>query len=518
MDGLAIRYLFGRMEMKAQKQTRIAGRSAILVLAVMGCAAGQQGTGQSPKAAAAPPSAAKPATSAPAQSGAAAAKQAAPATPAASPAKPQAAPAKPPAAGAKPTAAAAKPSQRQVRPIDQIKKMVSLKMPEAAILNQIKNQPGGMEATTNDLIELKTLGASDAVILALSGGGAPAAPVADAAKSPGEAPREAAVVAAATWNSDLSAIKCESAPSTRKRVIAVDEIDFGTVQKPEEKVFGTNVDIGKGIQALFVKRLVEQGKFTIVERRLVKELLKEQDFAQSSRVKRGTGARTGRITGADAILMGTITVFGRDDKKKKLGGFGTVWPWGGLLKFKWGTDKFVLAVSYRLVDAETSQIIEQGEARGEATRKSKGLDTGAMFPGGLGGGGYSEEQQAAQVIVGEATINCVDQLGEQLNSKEEKIPRKNWEIEARVAEVSGPQVYIAAGANDGVNKCDRFEVFRIVKEIPDPETKEVIDFELKPVGEMVVTEVRDRVAIGPYSGTEPPETKKFLVKRKLMAK
>lgn len=430
------------------------------------------------------------------------------ATPA--PAAPKAQPAKPPAAAAK------KPAAAKVRPVDQIKKMVGLKMPEAAILNQIKNFPGGVTATADELIELKTMGASDAVILALSGGDA--APAPSAAKAPAAAAAPAPAPAAApAWSTDLSTIQCEAAPVSRKRVIAVDEIDFGTVQRPDEKVFGSNVDVGKGIQAMFVKRLVEQGKFTVVERRKAQEILKEQDFAQSSRVKRGTGARTGRITGADAILMGTITVFGRDDKRKSIGGFGGAWPWAGLAKFKWGSDKFVLAVSYRLVDAETSEIIEQGEARGEAIRKSKGMDGAAYWPGAAGGGGFTDEQRAAQVIAGEATIDCVDKLGADLNAKEEKIPRKAWEVETRIAEISGKQIYLAAGSNDGVSKCDRFEVFRVVKEIIEPTTKEVIDFELKQTGELLVTEVRERVAIGAYSGTEAPEVK-FLARRKAGAK
>lgn len=438
----------------------------------------------------------------------------APPAPATAPAAPKAQPAKPPTAAAKPPAAAAKkPAAAKVRPVDQIKKMVGLKMPEAAILNQIKGYPGGVTATADELIELKTMGASDAIILALSGGGGEAAPAAAAAKAPAAAAPAPAPAAAPAWNTDLATIQCEAAPVSRKRVIAVDEVDFGTVQRPDEKVFGSNVDVGKGIQAMFVKRLVEQGKFTVVERRKAQEILKEQDFAQSSRVKRGTGARTGRITGADAILMGTITVFGRDDKRKSIGGFGGAWPWAGLAKFKWGSDKFVLAVSYRLVDAETSEIIEQGEARGEAVRKSKGMDGAAYWPGAGGGGGFTDEQRAAQVIAGEATIDCVDKLGADLNAKEEKIPRKAWEVETRIAEISGKQIYLAAGSNDGVSKCDRFEVFRVVKEIIEPTTKEVIDFELKQTGELLVTEVRERVAIGAYSGTEAPEVK-FLARRK----
>lgn len=417
----------------------------------------------------------------------------------------------------KPAVAAKKPAAPKVRPIDQIKKMVSLKMPEEAIINQIHNHPGGIAATTDELIELKTLGASDAVILALSKGGAPAAPAAAPAKTPAAAAPAPVAAARPAWNTDLTTIQCQAPTVSRKRVLAIDEIDFGTVQRPDEKIFGTNVDIGKGIQAMFVKRIAEQGKFTVVERRMVKEVLKEQDFAQSNRVKRGTGARTGRITGADAILMATITVFGRDDKRRGIGGFGAAWPWAGLAKFKWGSDKFILGVSYRLVDAETTEIIEQGEAKGEAVRKSKGMDAAAYWPGAAGGGGFTDEQRAAQVIVGEATMDCVDKLAADLNAKEEKIPRNAWDVETRIAEISGNQIYLAAGSNDGVTKCDRFDVFRVVKEILDPNTKEVMDFELKQTGELLVTEVRERVAIGAYSGTEPPAVN-FLVKRKAGAK
>lgn len=36
-------------------------------------------------------------------------------------------------------------------------------------------------------------------------------------------------------------------------------------------------------------------------------------------------------------------------------------------------DKAVVAVDYRLIDAETSQIIATGEARGESSRKGNAL-------------------------------------------------------------------------------------------------------------------------------------------------
>ena len=53
----------------------------------------------------------------------------------------------------------------------------------------------------------------------------------------------------------------------------------------------------------------------MVERRKVNEVMHEQDFDASNRVKRGSGARIGQIRGADLTLMGDIVVFGRDDRR-----------------------------------------------------------------------------------------------------------------------------------------------------------------------------------------------------------
>ena len=77
----------------------------------------------------------------------------------------------------------------------------------------------------------------------------------------------------------------------------------------------------------------------------------------------------------------------------------------------------------------------------------------------------------------------------------------------RSADVSGDRIYLAAGEVNGVAKCDRFEVFRVRREILDPTTKEVIDYDLERVGQLLITEVRERVAVGAYNGVAPPEPK-----------
>ncbi len=419
--------------------------------------------------------------------------------------KPAPAPAKP--AAAKPVAT--KPAAPVASALDKIFKMVTLKLPDASVVSSINAAGKSLKVSTDDLIRFKEAGASDNVIMALSNSmsGTPTAAV-GAAATPVAPVAKAAVVpmAAANYNTVLSTITCDVPAGPRKRVVAVDEFDYGTVKDAVAAVFGTQVDVGKGILAMFTKRLAEQGKFRIVERANVKKVLAEQDFGASSRVKQGTQSRLGRITGADAILMGTIVTFGRDDKRKSIGGFGYGPKILSGIKIKTGEDKAVVVISFRLVDAETSEVIATGEARGESSRKQNGFDVGALV--NRGGGGATVDMTSAnfgQTIIGEATMSSVDKLAADLNNNEGKIPMRNLDVESRIAEVVDKQIYLSAGSFDGINKCDRFEIHKIVKEVKDPVTKDVIDMVTEKVGDYIATEVRDRVTIGAYNGTGKPE-------------
>ena len=217
--------------------------------------------------------------------------------------------------------------------------------------------------------------------------------------------------------------------------------------------------------------------------------------------------------------MGTVTVFGRDDRQKSVGGIGGVLG-GPLAGIKIGSreDKAVVAIGYRLVDAESSETIASGEARGESARKSKNLSLGALIGSAGGAGGFDmTSSNFEQTIIGEATIDCLNKLMAALNTGESSIQGRAVEIESRVADVAGLKVYIASGAAKGVRRCDRFQVARIVKEIHDPVTKALLDMQVEKVGDLVIVEVREKTAIGLYQGSEAPRVG-FAVRKQEAAK
>ena len=293
--------------------------------------------------------------------------------------------------------------------------------------------------------------------------------------------------------------------------LAVEEFEFSTVKTSVQAIFGTQEDIGKGIRALLVTRLQQAGKITVLERAAIKKVMAEQDFGASNRVKKGSGARIGGILGADAMLMGDIVAFGRDDRNKQVNvGAATsrIPKVGGLLggvRLGKKEEKAVVVIAYRIVDAETSEVIETGEARGESKRESKGF--GGLLAGsgvGVAGGVDMASSNFAQTIIGEAVIAACDQLGEKMNAKIPTLPVKDPDIEGRVADVSGGQLTLTVGTNDGVLTGDVFDVYKVLGEVKDPITKEVLDIQTEKIGEMQIVSVREKIAVGRYQGSAAP--------------
>ena len=411
-----------------------------------------------------------------------------------------------------PAVAQAPASKAPAMTVAKIIQMVKMKMPEATILQSIKANKKSLKPTVDDLMNLKEAGASDAIINEISG--AESAPAPAAAPGGGGVPsREAPPPPAAVnvnYNTDFSTLGCSSAaPDKRKRVVAIEEFDYAAVKSAAQALFGTDVDLGKGMRALLIKRMSDSGKFRLVERAKIKQVMGEQDFGASGRVKQGTQARIGRIIGADIILAGDITVFGRDDKHRQVGGGGGNGLPGAFGGIRVGSkeDKAVVQVNIRLVDVESSEILQASEAKGESLRKSNSFAVAGFGNGGAGGGGGFDmgSSNFAATIIGEATIKAIDGVAEFLDANENKIPERSLDAEGKIATIEGAQVYLSIGSNDFVSKCDRFEILKVIKEVKDPATGEVLDVVTAPVGQAVVTDVRDRISICAFNGSSAPQ-------------
>jgi curli biogenesis system outer membrane secretion channel CsgG len=419
------------------------------------------------------------------------------------------------------TAPAAAPkhaaASKAASPVDSVIQLVKAGMSDDLIIKSLKKTNKSVDLSPAEMVKLKQAGVSDNVIGVLldpTSVPAPAAVAAAPPPPPPAAPDPAPAPAPAPVASALAPVPTAAISQADKKRVIVDEFDYSTVKSSVQAVFNTQADIGKGIRAMLVKRMGDANKVVVVERAKVDQLMAEQDRNASNRVKQGSGARVGRISGADAVLAGDIVVFGRDDKKTNIGGGGFArGPFAGI-HIKNEEDKAVVVIDYRLVDAETSEVIATGEARGESIRKSKGFGgMGGSWGGGGGGGIDMTSSNFGATIIGEATQDCVNKLGEILSQQATTMRKAVREVETRVADVSGSSMVIAAGANDGVNVGETFDILKVLREVRDPQTKELLDTVTEQAGVLTITSVRDKIATGSYVGK--PAAVNFIARKKI---
>ncbi|HXR40016.1 MAG TPA: CsgG/HfaB family protein [Terracidiphilus sp.] len=286
------------------------------------------------------------------------------------------------------------------------------------------------------------------------------------------------------------------AAAARKPRIAILDFDYATVQSYSSAIFGTNVDIGKGIADLLVTDLVKNGSYSIIERKALDKIMAEQNFSNSNRADPTSAAKIGKLLGVDAMLVGSITEFGNETKKTNLGGGGGNWGGFGLGGFGHSNSKANVGITARLVNVDTGEIMAVAEGTGQSSRSSTSMLGGGGNWHGFGGGnadfGSSDFQNT---IIGEATKQAVDKLTADLVSNAGKVGVRTIKVEGLVAAVDSGQIVLNVGSRAGVHVGDQLEVVRVTREIKDPATGQVIRRLSSTVGVVQATDVDDASAV-----------------------
>jgi len=296
--------------------------------------------------------------------------------------------------------------------------------------------------------------------------------------------------------SSLPVVHAQTAAPKRKVRIAILDFDYATVQTYSSAIFGTNVDVGKGIADLLVTDLVKDGTYSIIERKMLDKVLAEQNFSNSNRADPNSAAKIGRLLGVDAILVGSITQFGNDNKQQGGGALG-----GGLGRFGMGglshkSSKAVVGLSARLVNIDTGEILGVAEGKGESKREGLALAGGGGGWHGFGAGGVNfGSSDFQQTIIGEAVKQATDGLASQLLGDATTIPTRTISITGIVAAVDNGSIILNIGSRAGLKVGDQLTVERVTREVKDPTTGNVIRRMSSTVGTVTVTDVDEQSAV-----------------------
>ena len=292
----------------------------------------------------------------------------------------------------------------------------------------------------------------------------------------------------------------------QKKRIAVMNFDFSAVQSDVVAIFGGRQDVGKGVADLLVDRLVTEGRYSVIERKELDKIVAEQNFSNSDRADPNSAARLGRLLGVDAIVIGSITQFGRDDKTTNvsggaLGGIAGRYGLGGVGK---RSAKAQVQINARMVSTDDGQIFAVAQGRGESSRSGASLlgSGGSVYNAG-GGGLDMGSKNFADTLLGEAVNQAVSNMASRLNNEAGRLPAHVLNISGLVADVNGGTLILNVGSRAGVKIGDTLYVSHAGREIRDPATGKVLRRMDSALGTVTITEVDEASSVGRFTGAGP---------------
>ncbi len=239
----------------------------------------------------------------------------------------------------------------------------------------------------------------------------------------------------------------------------------------------------QGVSDLLTNKLVDGGAYTLIERSRIQAVLQEQNLALSGRIDPSTAAQVGRILGADAVVIGSVTRYNLNAGSSGVSvlGIGT----------NRRRDSAEVQLTARLVNTTTSEIIATAQGSGEAKQGSGGVS--------LLGVSVGSDNNNSDELLSNAAQAAVEQLSGELTAKASSVaalPATVPNVSALVADVTGSTIIINKGAQDGFRTGMTVSIERVTREVKDPATGEVIRTVTAPIGRIELTNVDARSSEG----------------------
>lgn len=283
----------------------------------------------------------------------------------------------------------------------------------------------------------------------------------------------AAVAACAAW------VGTPTAQAEVKRSIAV---------APIASTAGTVSWIsGEAIHAQLITELDKTGRYRVVERENLGGILQEQDLAAGGRMRKGSGAKTGDLEGAQLMIKGTITDAEEESGKGGSAGFGGLSLGGKKTVYR-------VTMDFRIYDMTTGIILGTAATTAEQVKKGK---SGGIGIGGLRLGGSKSKGDTTGAIVR-------DLIKQALVALDKHSEALGWK--SKVLSIKGEKAVILGGKRDGLEKGMKFKLFELGEQIIDEDTGEVLDEgEETEIGEIELVQVKEKISFAVTSTGQSPQ-------------
>jgi curli biogenesis system outer membrane secretion channel CsgG len=233
-------------------------------------------------------------------------------------------------------------------------------------------------------------------------------------------------------------------------------------------------NLGDGMAEMLVTALHNTGRFIVVEREALEDILGEQRLQEQGKLAGLTGPRVNRLIGAQTLIRGAVTEF---ESSKAAGGGGIIVEGIGIGV---GGKVAHVGLDIRMYDTSTGEILQSHRAVGEA--KTTGMAIGGVSGDvGFGVGGFQKTP------LGQATRKAINSAVDFIVMEMEDIP---WQ--SSIIKVSGETVYITGGRDMNLSTGSCYTVYGVGEELIDPMTGLSLGSEESRIGRIEITSVEDK--------------------------
>lgn len=185
-----------------------------------------------------------------------------------------------------------------------------------------------------------------------------------------------------------------------------------------------NPRVSRQLADALANELNAAGGLSVVERQNIKAVLSEQELAELGIVRKDSkAAQSGKMVGAQYIILGRISGFQNNVETKKSGGGMNFLGFGGSKTV--AESKTYVSMDLRIVDSSTGEVVGSRTVEGRATNTAKVKGSGGSLAplAGLVGGLTGASGGAAYGLAAAGTFNYSESSSETSTTPQAKAIR-----------------------------------------------------------------------------------------------
>ncbi|HXO16688.1 MAG TPA: CsgG/HfaB family protein [Candidatus Dormibacteraeota bacterium] len=245
---------------------------------------------------------------------------------------------------------------------------------------------------------------------------------------------------------------------------------------------------GVALSDLLTDRMVNDGRFNVLDRTHLSSTLGEHQLAASGEVDPQTAVTAGRMIGARYLVTGNILQLDQTGASGANVGSYLPGPFGAAAGGV-STHRVTIKVAVRVIDAKTGQIVQSFSD--EATRSGTSWSAGGFS--GYAAGSYSNST-FVNSDMGHLIDDEANKIASTLDPSRFNSGPVAPQLTGHIAAIDGSHVIIDIGANVGVQAGQTFDIVK-QKSLVDPTTHQVLHVN-ENIGRLQIDSVSSNASVG----------------------